>query len=78
MKTVVHDKDRTELKFPCLMISTNCGAIYLITGFTRYDDRGKGVRLTGGKLALSIGEYSEGWDFTKLKIFNGKVELSND
>ena len=73
MKVEVKNKvSFSEIKYPCLMISTD---LYCIVLFNECEC---GTCIYNGKTNNEIGKYYEKWDMDSFVPFNGEVILKND
>lgn len=73
MKVEVKEKgNKIEIKYPCLMKSSNYGVIVL------FISQKCGTCLDVGHSNNELGEYSDYWDMDCFSPFDGEITLKND
>jgi ribosome-associated toxin RatA of RatAB toxin-antitoxin module len=71
MKLEVNNKEQNaEIKYPCLMISDNYECIVLM----QKEETGIALKHENQEM----GYFSNMWDMSEFKPFNGTITLSND
>ena len=83
MKSTFVQKGKKESKFPKLMVSTETGNIYLISGIT--NNKATGIVIYENKnycntiyRTFPLGYMSSGFDATNLVDFSGEVTLKSE
>ena len=71
MKVEIREK-AYEVKYTRLMIHKEMGFIVL------FKDKQKGMIVSSNSEQFNIGHYSEYWDSTLFRPFNGEITLKND
>ena len=73
MKSIVDNNPRSKIKYPMLMINTQCGRIVLFT-----NARVGTVVFQGNTGIDPVGLHRDDFDMNYYKPFEGSVTLSND